>query len=485
MPMYFTLIPHLVGGGILNLNNMLTYSNEVLREIYFHSPNIVKNLLATIYGFIQRKERYGTFFKQYLKFLKEAQWWDNSKLIEFRDRETLNFIKYAIKFTEFYNNYEDITDVLEIKRLPIIDKQVLRNQYGKIIPKNLEKFKIRISHTSGTTGSALIFPLTVECFQREYAFRALHYSWSGVDLTQKPKIATFSGHPVAHPDDNKPPFWVYDYSNNWLLFSSYHLNAENLKVYVKKLVEFQPELIHGYPSSLYLVSLAFRKFGKRIKNLKGIYTASETLLDYQREIIEDAFQVKVFNWYGNSEMCANIVECEMGELHLKLEHSFVEILKDNNEEAKPGEEGRLVCTGFGNYAFPLIRYDIKDIVKLSPNQISKCGRGGILIEKIIGRIEDYVITPDGRYVGRLDHIFKDTVNVKEAQIIQMDKDEIIIKIVPLDSFSLKDETTIIKEARLRLGNNVRIKIEYVEKIERDKNGKFRFVINKLNEQMKL
>jgi phenylacetate-CoA ligase len=184
-------------------------------------------------------------------------------------------------------------------------------------------------------------------------------------------------------------------------------------------------------------------------------------------------------------MCANIVECELGELHLKLEHSFVEILNDKNEEVKPGEEGRLVCTGFGNYAFPLIRYDIKDIVRLSKNQKSKCGRGGIIIEEIIGRVEDYVVTPDGRYIGRLDHIFKDSVNVREAQLVQKDVNELLIRIVPEKSYSSEDEKKIFDEVKLRLGSSMRIRIEYVDKIEREKNGKFRFVINELLNANKL
>jgi len=457
----------------------MLYGNDILRKIYFKSPSFIKNLFATVYGFIQLGERYGQYFDAYLKFLQESQFWDNSDLIKYRNTKTIEFVNFAIKHSSFYSNYTPINDVDEIRKFPIIDKQIVRINIQSIIPQNINLFKYRFSHTSGTTGSSLIFPITYECFQREYAFRALHYQWSRVNLRKKPRIAMFAGHPVAHPDRNKPPFWVKDHANNWLLFSSYHLSIENLKIYVKKLLEFQPELIHGYPSTIYLLALAFKQYGGKIESLKSIYTASETLLDYQRRAIEDAFQVKVFNWYGNSEMCAHIAECEMGELHLKLEHSFVEILNDKNEEAKPGEIGRLVCTGFGNYAFPLIRYDIKDIVKLSQNQISKCGKGGILVEEIIGRVEDYVVTPEGKYIGRLDHIFKDSVNVKEAQLIQKEVDELVIRIVPDANYSDSDEIKILKEARLRLGSSINIRIEYVDKIERGKNGKFRFVISEI------
>jgi phenylacetate-CoA ligase len=463
----------------------MSYGNMITKKIYFHSPGFIKNIFATVYGYIQIHKRYGSYFENYLKFLRESQFWDNSDLIKYRDIKAIEFVNFAIKHSAFYEDNCPVNDINEIKKFPIIDKQIVRRNTREIIPRNIKEFKYKFSHTSGTTGSSLIFPITYESFQREYAFRALHYQWSGVDLKKKPRIAIFAGHPVARPDRRKPPFWVKDYANNWLIFSSYHLSVENLKIYIKKLIDFDPELIHGYPSTIYLLSLVFKQYGHKMKSLKSVYTASETLLDYQRKSIEDSFQVKVFNWYGNSEMCANIVECELGELHLKLEHSFVEILNDKNEEAKPGEEGRLVCTGFGNYAFPLIRYDIKDIVRLSKNQKSKCGRGGIIIEEIIGRVEDYVVTPDGRYIGRLDHIFKDSVNVREAQLIQKDVNELLIRIVPEKGYSSEDEKKIFDEVKLRLGSSMRIRIEYVDKIEREKNGKFKFVINEVLNANKL
>src|SRR5207237_7042627 len=138
---------------------------------------------------------------------------------------------------------------------------------------------------------------------------------------------------------------------------------------------------------------------------------------------------------------------EKSELHLKLEHSAVEILNERDETCKAGESGRIVSACFGNQAFPLIRYDVGDVITISENQTSVCGRGGILIEKIVGRVEDYIVTPDGRLVGRLDHLFKDSLNVREAQIVQKQKDEIIIRLVCEHGFSETDKDSILHEAR--------------------------------------
>jgi phenylacetate-CoA ligase len=292
-------------------------------------------------------------------------------------------------------------------------------------------------------------------------------------------MAFCSGHPVASATRGRPPFWVYDYANNWLLLSSYHLSEKNLRSYIFELERFQPALLSGYPSSIYLLALANEYYGRRV-HPRAIYTASETLFDFQRVRIENSFGCKVFVWYGNSEMCCNIVECEKGKYHLKLEHSYVEFLDNRDRPAEIGQEGRLICTGFGNYAFPLIRYSIEDIAVLSDEESCLCGRGGRVVQEVLGRTEDYIVTPDGRFVGRLDHLFKDAVHVKLAQIIQNRIEEVIIRVVKDRDYSRKDELEISQEAAVRLGPFVEINFEYVNEIPRGSSGKYRFVISNIN-----
>lgn len=459
----------------------MDYGSKSIRSLYFALPQTAKNLISTAYGFRQRRARYGKEFYETLNFLRESQYWSNEKLLAYQKQRVEEFLKDAVSNTPFYKN-NPLYQVNSLENFPIIKKHDLRANLKNFYHRNLKEIPHVWAHTSGTTGSAIVFPISRRHFEREYAFHALAYEWGGVSLTNRDKVAFCSGHPVAPPQRKKPPFWVYDYANNWLYFSSYHLTGENLKHYIRELEKFQPVMLGGYPSSIYLMAMAYEKFGKGKLKLESISTSSETLLDFQRTKIESAFNTKVFNLYGNTEKCAYIIECEKGELHLKLEHSAVEILNNKNEPCKPGETGRIVSTNFGNLAFPLIRYDVGDEVTIAENQTSVCGRGGMLIEKIIGRVEDYIITPDGRFVGRLDHLFKDSLNVREAQIIQKQRDKILIKIVPENSYSEKDEILILQEARLRLGNDIKIEFEQVKEIPRSANGKFRFIISEIPEE---
>jgi len=85
------------------------------------------------------------------------------------------------------------------------------------------------------------------------------------------------------------------------------------------------------------------------------------------------------------------------------------------------------------------------------------------------------VTPDGRWVGRLDHIFKDQLDILEAQILQQNVDAIEVRFVPRASFDARAERGLRKEIRSRLGDEIRIDLRRVEEIPREANGKFRAV----------
>jgi phenylacetate-CoA ligase len=261
----------------------------------------------------------------------------------------------------------------------------------------------------------------------------------------------------------RPPFWRWDTGEKRLLCSSYHLSTENLPAYAEAFEKYRPDFIHGYPSSLCLLD-GYRP--------KAVFTASETLLDFQRQAIERAFGAKVFNWYGNTEMTCNIVECAAGNLHYRLDYGVLELLDD----------GTMIGTGLNNRAMPLIRYRVGDRATAKAGTCS-CGCAFPMIERIDGRVEDYIRTPDGRFVGRLDHLFKDAKHIREAQIVQTRLDEVLLRIVKENGF---DEKPVLSEARQRLGDAMRVRFEYVNAIERTAAGKFRFIVSQLpREQLEL
>ncbi len=85
------------------------------------------------------------------------------------------------------------------------------------------------------------------------------------------------------------------------------------------------------------------------------------------------------------------------------------------------------------------------------------------------------MTPDGRLVGRLDHIFKGQTEIAEAQILQDSKDAISVLVVPRLHYDQTAERQLLSAIHARLGEEIDVEIELVREIPREANGKLRAV----------
>lgn len=463
----------------------MPYGNRVTRMVYYHSPLWAQNLLCTAYGYRHKRSWQGRYFRECLRELQQNQWKSTDEILQLQWLRLKELLRHAYEHVPFYQRQwrdrgiapGDFRSAEDLRHLPLLDKETLRENAPSFLSHAFRRRELLVSHTSGTTGKQLTLWISRECYEREYSFRWLHYSWCGVAWGAR--RAHFAGHPVVDPDCRKPPFSRLNRAERTLLFSSQHLSEENLPHYVRELEAFQPEHIEGYPSSLYLLALHIKARGIASLRPRGVGLTSETLLDFQRAAIEQAFGCKAFNWYGNTERAGNITECPHGSLHVQMEHAVTEILDQDGKPAPAGTEGELVVTGLGNFAFPLLRYRTGDLA-IPQGGRCPCGRGGPLVERITGRIEDYIVSADGRSFGRLDHIFKDTEFVREAQIVQDRIDHLVFRIVPRAQLSREDESQILRAARERLGSAFRLEIQPVESLPRGPNAKFRFVVNQLS-----
>jgi phenylacetate-CoA ligase len=254
------------------------------------------------------------------------------------------------------------------------------------------------------------------------------------------------------------------------------MSRRTLGTYVSELRRRKPPWIHGYPSLLALLAAYLSDTGTDLGyELKWVTTGAETLLPQQSTLIQDAFGVRPRQHYGMSEAVANFSECERGLLHVDEDFAAVEFLPVVGSDRQ-----RIVGTNLTNPITPLIRYETGDEATVAPFAC-QCGRPGRAVHSIDGRVEDYVVLPDGRRLGRLDHVFKDVVNVHEAQIVQRAVGELILRIVRGTRYTPNDEHEILGAMAERIGPETMIRIEYVPAVERSRTGKLRFVISELAE----
>jgi phenylacetate-CoA ligase len=377
---------------------------------------------------------------------------------------------------------EDIQKPEDISLIPITPKQDLRARTEEFFTQKIRRDMVEV-HTSGTTGSPLTVYFSPEDIGRRYAFLERCRRWAGVHIGMR--RASFTGRSIIPERQQKPPFWRFNLPGNQLLFSSYHLSPENLPAYVKALIDFRPEIIDGYPSSIHVVAehiLRTDQVGRIAP--KAILVSGETVLPHQRKAIEIAFQTKLYNQYASSEGAPFISECREGWLHIHLDSGIFEILRPDGTPAQAGEPGELVVTSFTTHITPLLRYAIGDVAVPAENDAKcECGLPFPIVEALVGRIDDILYTPDRGYVGRLDTVFKKLTNsIVEAQIVQTSPDRIVLRLVPdPDRYLPEHADLVVKEMRKRLGHVVTIDVEQVTQIPRSENGKMRPVINMCSE----
>lgn len=429
-------------------------------RLLLNTPPALQSLLVTLGSGLRAGNRYGRGFRIALAALEGNEALGREDLSNMLRTKLHDVLANAKQHVPHYRSLQSTAD--DLSTWLVLDKQAIREDPDAFLSGKYRRSELTRSETSGTSGSPLSVFLTSEAYQWEMAFRWRHRAWAGVPFGARG--AYFSGHLVAPPARKEPPFWVHDVAEQRLLFSSYHMSDRTLPAYIARLTRFDPEFVHGYPSSLFLVAQAVLQSASRPRP-RAVFAASETLQPHQREVIEQAFGCKVYVWYGQTEMTCNIVECPEGSLHVREDYGLLERLPD----------GTVLGTGLRNPAMPLIRYRLGDEIEPMDGGC-RCGREFSLVRSITGRVEDYIVKPDGTKVGRLDHLFKGAPGVAEAQIVQESPDTVRLRVVRGSGYSESTEAAILREGAARLGPTVRIILECVPSIPRGPNGKFRFVI---------
>jgi putative transposase len=172
-----------------------------------------------------------------------------------------------------------------------------------------------------------------------------------------------------------------------------------------------------------------------------------------------------FEVYGSA---AAICACEQGRYHVLPGYAIVEFL----------EGGEIVETPLFNHAFPLLRYRSGDTATPEQGEGNcPCGRAAFpVVKQIEGRLDSYIVTPEGRLVGRLNHISKEVKHIAESQIVQESVGRVTLKVVRDVDYTPHDEALLVRNARERLGPAMEVVVEHVERIPRTARGKLVAVV---------
>lgn len=353
----------------------------------------MNNVIAGIVFKIAAKFRNPSLFKIYGK-LTSYDLLSRKELLNLQKDKLQKFLIFSYEKSDFYKSYFDKNnfnpyevDFIEgYKNLPELHKSDLLENSQSI--HSSVNNKCRPAVTSGTSGQALKFQRSEVWDSTNRASVMRGYSWHGVKVWEK--NGYFWGYNLQSKDAKK--VGILDLLQNRKRL--FRFDKKSIQAFSGSIRN--ASYLGGYSSMIYQVAKTSNELGLSFSNIKMVKGTSETILpSYQDEVVK-AFGKRMISEYGATETGLIAFECEYGSLHVNMENLYLET-NDSDE---------VIVTNFASDSFPIIKYNIGDIAKVS-EEICSCGREHIIISELIGRKGSNIVGKEESYPGfTFYYIFK-------------------------------------------------------------------------------
>ncbi len=417
-----------------------------------------------------------------LRELERSQWLAAEKIRKLQWEKLKAMVAYSYASCPYYRQLLDtqgisssIDTVEMFRRIPILTKKDIREHGERLLSIYYRKEELIEVRTGGSTGKALRVYVDLRCQETRNAAAMRSDRWAGWDMGSM--TAAIWGNPPVHRT-------IKSILRNLLLdrvvyLDTMNLNAESMSAFVAILRRKQPRVIYGHSHSIFMFACFLRDNGISDIRPKGIISTSMMLLEPERDVIETTFNCKVTNRYGCEEVGLIGCECEQHRgMHINDDHVFVEIIKADGTPAKTGEEGAVVVTDLTNFGMPMIRYRVED-VGVAAERLCPCGRGLTLIERVTGRVADFLKRRDGSMVAGVSLVERTLTaiaGIEQMQVVQETLNDLIVYLVRDGNFSVESERQLRAEFTAVFGEAVCLTIHYVDNIPQEKSSKYRFAI---------
>jgi phenylacetate-CoA ligase len=423
----------------------------------------------------------GYSISKQLKLLMESQWWNKKQIKDYQEMKLRSLIKHSVETVPYYNDLfkrlelkiEDIQTLDDLKNIPILTKAIMKHEgLERFTSSAIPKSEMLLSSSSGSTGEPLQYYVTKysESILKAAAIRGWY--WMGYQLGDK--YVKLSMNPRSSKIKK-----IQDYLNRCLYLSANQLTEMAFKDIIKKIEQYDPKIIRGYPTPLFfLADIVEKRKGIKFPNMSAINTTGSTLHSEVREKIQKIFNVKIYDSYS-CEGGTEFFQCEkLTYYHPSEEYAISEFIEDKFTKNDPDKARRHISTDLNNYATPFIRYDTQDYMVLGEETNCICGRKCRNISKIKGRDSDILITPSGKYliVENFVAYFEWVPSVEQFQVYQEKINLIYIRLVVNKLFNEKVHQELFDYWKIYIGSDVEIKFEIVDEIKLTPTGKRRNVI---------
>lgn len=425
----------------------------------------------------------------YFFFLRNSRKWDRQKMQDWQLKKIAELWDYASIHVPYYKRIADALNIHKISswddfyKLPVLTKDIVRNNFDDLCADNLPSSRFVKNSTSGSTGSNFYF---YSDYNQHHIYDALlirKFAMMGLRFSSCKKMiiwgSSFDVKKINKRKFSKLKLWL----TNTYVFSEYDLSENNMEHLCEWIIKNNPDSIQSYPSILERIAVYANANGIYL-NVPVIHTGGEKTYDYQRKLIEDTFKCHLYDFYGGRDMPFIGMSCkESDKIHVFQENLIFEVLDDDGNLVNNGE-GNIILTNLHNQVMPFIRYSIGDRAKVSENPgLCKCGATLQQIDEIVGRKFEILSFRGGYSVGGTfwTLLLRSVKGILDFQVIQESEDSVTIKFIQEKGYLLTDEgkENIINQIHKYCGPEVTVKFLQIEELPRTSSGKRQFVISNL------
>lgn len=385
------------------------------------------------------------------------------------DHAYTNVPFYREKYAQAVRNE---VNELAVSSLPILHKDEVIQHRDEMLAGDFDRNQLRIGNTGGSTGKPVSF--YYDAYKGELMRAGMCRSYMGSGWKPGQKILNFWGARQDIKGGSSFGKMVKDAIDAEKTIAAYEYTEAQLQDWSGTIRSYQPVLLQGYASILaelarYVIDHKIRMPG----TLLGVFSTAEVLYGWQRELMEQAFQCKVFNQYGSREIPNIACECRHGNQHVFTDMVYLESLNIDHED-------RLIITSLTNRVMPFIRYEIGDSGRLKEGDCA-CGSPFPMMEMGLCRSNDLIKTRSGKsiYPSYFIHLLDGLADIQQYQFIQSEPDKITLNLVSPSGLSSETMNSLRARIRMDVDENMVLEINAVDEIKRTISGKHRFVISNL------
>lgn len=425
-------------------------------EIYWRLPVRLQEAALSLYARYLERIYYGSVYREWKEKLREWKGWSRSSIDDWENERLMYIVELAAKHIPFYKdhwktvNWRSVRSKEDLNLLPVLEKESIRRNEQAFVADIHSGKSLWMEKTSGTTGTSLRIYWSRDMVQKWWAFGEVMVR-NSVGVAQEIPRAMIGGRAIVRGNISSPPYWRFNRRWRQLYFSSYHISKRTAPEYAEALKKYGSEWMTGYGSSIAALAESAMENGIESHNLRAVIVSGDTLLDGMRRSIEQFFRCRCFNSYSQCEGVSMAMECAHGRMHVVPMVGIIEILRADGSPCSRGEVGEIVATGLLNDAMPLIRYRSGDYAAWSMEQTCPCGNPNPMITHLEGRVDDYLITSDGRRIGRLSTAMKRSPTIHSAQLVQDKPGHAFLLVRPGRGYSSSDAEAVCDDIRERIG----------------------------------